>query len=88
MSFYCNHHSSLFFYLEFVGSLETFLKNLSSVWDIFHVGFLASCSVPSGCNNNSIAVVELELPHPNLFAIDLGTRRVCARSCELKLLLR
>ena len=63
--------SSLFYYLEFVGGLETFLKYLSSVWDIFHVGFLASCSAPCGCNNNSIAVVKLELSRPNLFAIDL-----------------
>ena len=60
MCFYCNHHSSLFYYLEFVGGLETFLKNLSSIWDIFLVGFLASCSAPYGCNNNSIAVVKLE----------------------------
>ena len=29
--FYCNHHSSLFYYLEFVGGLETFLKNLFGV---------------------------------------------------------
>ena len=40
MYFYCNHHSSLFYYLEFVCGLETFLMNLSSVWDTFHVGFL------------------------------------------------
>ena len=57
--FYCNHLSSLFYYLDFVGSLETFLMNLSSVWDIFHVGVLASYSAPFGCNNKSIAVVKL-----------------------------
>ena len=67
MYFYCNH-SNLFYYLEFVGGCETFLKNLSSVWDIFHVGFF--CSAPRGCNNNSIAVVKLEQPRPTLFAID------------------
>ena len=49
--FYCNHNSSLFYYLEFVGGLETVLKNLSNVWDIFHVGFLVSCSAPCGFNN-------------------------------------
>ena len=63
---YCNRHSSLFYYLGFVGGLETFLKNLSSVWDIFHVGFLASCSAPCGCSNNSIAVVN-GIATPNLF---------------------
>ena len=41
------YHSCLFFYLRFVGGLETFLKNLSIVWDIFRVGFSASCSAPS-----------------------------------------
>ena len=64
MFFYCIHHSSLFYYLEFVCGLETFLKNLSSVWDFFHVGFLASSSAPCGCNKNSIAVVKLEQPRP------------------------
>ena len=78
MYFYCNHHSSLFYYLEFVGGLGTFLKNLSSVWDIFNVGFLASCSAPCGCHNNSIAEAKLEQPHPKLLAIDLQTRRVRA----------
>ena len=62
MYFYCNHHSSLFYYHEFVGGLETFLKNPSSIWYIFQVGFLASCSAPCGCNNNSIAVVKSEQP--------------------------
>ena len=48
----------------------TFLKNLSSIWGIFHVGFLASCLALCGCNNNSIAVVKLERACPTIFAID------------------
>ena len=28
-----------YFITQLVGGLETFLKNLSSVWDIFHEGF-------------------------------------------------
>ena len=76
MYFYCNHHSSLFYYFEFVGGLETFLKNLSSGWDMFYVGFIASCSAPCGCKNNSIVMVKLEQSHPILFAIDLQTRSV------------
>ena len=87
MYFYRNRHSSLFYYLEIVGGLETFLKNLA-IWDIFHVSFLASCSAPCGCNNNSIAVVKWEQPRPTLFAIVLQTRRLHARRCEVKLLLR
>ena len=83
MYFYCNHHSSLFYYLEFVGGLETFLKNLSSILDIFHATFLVSYSAPCACNNNSVVVVKLEQPRPTLFAIDLRTRRVHARSCEV-----
>ena len=87
MYLYCNHHSSLFYYLEFVGGLETFLKNLSSVWDIFHVSFLPSCSATCVCNNKSIAVVKLEQLRPTLFAVDLRTRRL-ALEVVVKFLLR
>ena len=47
------------YFITFLGDIETFLKNWSSVWDIFHVGFF-SVAIFFFCN---IQITRLCFPN-------------------------